>query len=128
MCSILSAIFHWLRTNEQSLAIWLEGLALVAIFILELVEYKRQGQERKDQHEESVAQMKIMQSQADALVNSGRAWVIAELVPICGMFGGDWHRPSGTGGWVGLSEDEIISSLLKNLVFEVFSFSVLSFR
>jgi hypothetical protein len=74
MCPSLSAVYHWLRTNQQSLALWLEGIALVAIFILELVEYKRQGQERKDQHDESVAQMKIMQSQADALVNSERAW------------------------------------------------------
>jgi hypothetical protein len=43
----------WLRTNEQSIAIWLEGIALVAIFILELVEYKRQGRERIEQHKES---------------------------------------------------------------------------
>ena len=35
---ILPAIFHWLQTNEQSLAIWLEGLALVAIFGLELAD------------------------------------------------------------------------------------------
>ena len=107
MCPSLSAVFSWLRTNEW-LALWLEGLALVAIFGLELAEYKRQGQERKDQHDESVKQMKIMQSQADALVNSERAWVIAELIPICRMIAGNWHRPTGTGSWVGMDEDAIL--------------------
>jgi len=38
-----STMFAWLRTNEQSVAVWLEGLALVAIFGLELKEYWRQG-------------------------------------------------------------------------------------
>jgi hypothetical protein len=77
----LSAVFHWLQANE-SLAIWLEGVALVAIFGLELAEYKRQGQERKEQHDESAAQMKIARdaadaarTSADAVLNSERAWV-----------------------------------------------------
>ncbi len=78
MYPVLLAVFHWLRTHEQSLAIWLEGIALVAIFVLELKEYRRQGSEREEQHKESVAQMAIMQSQADALVNSERAWVTLE--------------------------------------------------
>jgi len=80
MYPTLSTILTWLRTNEQSLAIWVEGFALVAIFLLELKEYKRQGVDRKEQHEESAAQLKIMQSQADALVNSERAWIDGELV------------------------------------------------
>lgn len=82
MCPALSAIFNWLRTNQQSLAIWLEGLALVAIFGLELKEYKRQGRERKEQREESAAQIKIAQdsadaakASADALINIERAWI-----------------------------------------------------
>jgi hypothetical protein len=52
--------------------------------------------------------MKIMRSQADALVNSERAWVIAELIPICRLLGGSWHRPTGTGSWVGMDEDAIL--------------------
>jgi hypothetical protein len=56
----------WMRTNEQSIAIWLEGIALVAIFFLELKEYKRQGRDKKEQHEEWVKQMALMQSQADS--------------------------------------------------------------
>src|SRR5271170_7961069 len=86
MYPTLSAVFHWLRTNEQSLAIWLEGLALVAIFWLELKEYQRQGQERKEQHDESAAQMgmardaaKAAQASADAVLNSERAWIEISL-------------------------------------------------
>jgi hypothetical protein len=92
MCPDLWTILNflgWLRTNEQSIAIWLEGIALVAIFILELVEYKRQGRERIEQQKESAAQMAVMQVQADAakanavaaklsaqaVLNSERAWV-----------------------------------------------------
>ena len=94
MCPTLSAVFAWLRTNEP-LAIWLEGLALVAIFGLELVEYKRQGRERIEQHKESAAQMAIMQNQADAakanaeaarlnaqaVLNAERAWIEIVLGP-----------------------------------------------
>ncbi len=81
-------------TNEQSIAIWLEGVALVAIFVLELKEYRRQGRERVGQHRESAAQMAIMQSQADAtranaeaakdnaeaLKNSERAWILVRTL------------------------------------------------
>jgi hypothetical protein len=85
MCPTLSAVQHWLQTNEW-LALWLEGIALVAIFGLELKEYKRQGQERKDQHEETVTQMQTAKeaataakASADALLNSERAWIEISL-------------------------------------------------
>jgi hypothetical protein len=74
--------------NEQSLAIWIEGLALVAIFWLELKEYKRQGRDRVEQQKESAAQMKIAQdaanaakASADAVLNSERAWIEISLGP-----------------------------------------------
>jgi hypothetical protein len=96
MCSTLSTVYAWLALHEQSLAIWLEGLALVAIFGLELKEYKRQGQDRIEQHKESAAQMAIMQSHADAardnaiaaklnaqaVLNSERAWVEIKFGPL----------------------------------------------
>jgi hypothetical protein len=85
MYPTLSAVFHWLQTNEP-IAIWLEGLALVAIFGLELAEYKRQGRERRAQHEESVTQMTIARdaadaakASADAVLNSERAWVLVDI-------------------------------------------------
>jgi hypothetical protein len=93
MCPSLSAIFHWLRTNQQSLAIWIEGLALVAIFGLELKEYKRQGRDRVEQQRESAAQMKIAQDAANAakasaeaarlnaqaVINAERPWIVIEI-------------------------------------------------
>lgn len=99
MCPDLWTIFDllgWLRANGQSIAIWLEGIALVAIFILELVEYRRQGRDKKEQHEEWVKQMAVMQSQADAakasaeasilgaqaVLNSERAWIEIILGPV----------------------------------------------
>ena len=70
-------------TKYESIAIWLEGIALVALFFLDWLEYRRQGAERIEQHRESVAQMKIMQSHADAtkasadaLINIERAWLV----------------------------------------------------
>jgi hypothetical protein len=55
---------------------------------LELAEYRRQGRERKDQHEESAAQMRIAQAaanaakaSADAVLNSERAWIEISLGP-----------------------------------------------
>jgi hypothetical protein len=59
------AVLSWLR-NYDSLAIWLEGVALVFIFFLDWREYRRQGEERVEQHRESAAQMEIMQGQAEA--------------------------------------------------------------
>jgi hypothetical protein len=100
MCSPLSAVFHWLRTNEQSLAIWLEGLALVAIFWLELKEYKRQGQERKEQHEESATQMRISRDAADAakasaqaLIDGERPWVLVENLILLELLPMEQNRP-----------------------------------
>ena len=88
-------MFAWLRTNEQSVAVWLEGLALVAIFGLELKEYWRQGRDRIDQHQETLKQLEIMQAHADAtkgaaeaarisaqaVLNSERAWIEIKLGP-----------------------------------------------
>lgn len=45
---------------------------------------------------------------ATALINSERAWVIAELVPICAKFGSWWHRRAGS-GWAVLTGEEVLS-------------------
>ncbi len=75
-------ISGWLHDHE-SLAIWIEGIALILIFGLELKEYWRQGRERKEQHEELAAQMKIARDAADAarlnaqaVINAERAWIV----------------------------------------------------
>jgi hypothetical protein len=63
----------WLRDYE-SIAIWLEGIALVAIFFLDWREYRHQGRERErqeqdrlEQHKESAQQMEIWRKQIHAI-------------------------------------------------------------
>jgi len=94
MCPILSTVSSWFRANEF-VAIWLEGLALLAIFIWD-------RWDSYQQHTETLAQMEIMQSQANAakdaaeaananaeaaklnaqaVLNSERAWVEIKLGP-----------------------------------------------
>lgn len=53
--------------------------------------------------------LRAIRRQSDAIIRSERAWVVAELVPICAKSGGEWCRPSGTGSYVALSEDEILN-------------------
>ena len=99
MYSAMLTALAWLRTNEW-LALWVEGLALVAIFIWDRIDSHQQ-------HDETVKQMEIMQNQAratemaanaatksaEALINSERAWVIAELVPEAMRFMDNrWYR------------------------------------
>jgi hypothetical protein len=90
---VLDAVATWLKTHEF-IAIWLEGVALVAIFFLDWREYRKQGADRIEQHRESIEQMRIMQSHADAtkdaaiaarvstdvLVSSERAWVMGDIL------------------------------------------------
>jgi len=52
--------------------------------------------------------LQAIEKQANALINSERAWVIAELVPVCLKFGMSWHRPTGD-GWAALSDKEILN-------------------
>jgi len=103
----------WLHKYE-SIAIWLEGIALVLIFVWD-------RRDSRQQHRETLAQMEIMRNQAratetaadaatksaEALINSERAWVMAELVPICVKFGDWWHRPAGS-SWAPLSQEEVL--------------------
>jgi hypothetical protein len=104
---MLETILCWLHKYE-SLAIWLEGIALVAIFVLDWRNRADQRRDREEQHEETVAQLKVSQAQADAIMNSERAWVMAELIPICEKFNdGYWRRRVGN-GWTTLSEEEIV--------------------
>jgi hypothetical protein len=82
----------------------------IAIFIMQTVLFRRSAIAARDA-------AKSADKSAQAYMNSERAWVIAELIPICREYGGQWHRPSGTGGLVALSKDEIIRGyhLMHNL-------------
>src|ERR1700731_3482932 len=61
----------WLRTYE-SVAIWLEGIALVLIFVWDRLDSRQQ-------HKETLAQLNASQAQADALINSERAWLMVDV-------------------------------------------------
>lgn len=43
-----------------------------------------------------------------ALINSERAWLIVEMVPLCRMSGNSWHYAADRGGTL-LSEDELVN-------------------
>ncbi len=63
--------FKSLQTYE-SVAIWLEGIALVFIFIWDRLD-------SSEEQKEVLAQLAVSQKQADALINSERAWVMAQI-------------------------------------------------
>src|SRR6516165_2175251 len=71
-------VTEWLKDHE-SLAIWLEGIALVAIFTWDRID-------SKSQHQETLAHIKIATEQAEtarltaqSVVNSERAWLTTSL-------------------------------------------------
>ena len=68
MCSLF---LEWLNKYE-AVAIWLEGIALVAIFGLDWWN-GRKG------HEETLEQLKVAQDQIKISQNAERAWVMTEL-------------------------------------------------
>jgi hypothetical protein len=72
MWRCLQAIADWLKTYE-SVAIWLEGIALVAIFVLDWRERIDQRKERKAQHRETAEQLAVSHSQVVAAMNSADA-------------------------------------------------------
>lgn len=78
MSQVLPALVSWLH-NHEAIALWLEGIALVLIFIWDRLD-------NNQQHEQTLEQMKIMQRQADALINSERAWVFADIGQLPGDF------------------------------------------
>jgi hypothetical protein len=72
MRAFLGAFAEWLKTNE-SVAIWLEGIALVAILALDWRERIDQRKERQEQHKETGAQLVASQKQVEATIKSAEA-------------------------------------------------------
>src|SRR6266403_5288805 len=56
--SMIETIINWLKTYDF-IAIWLEGIALVAIFVWDRLDSRKQ-------HEETLAQMEVSQKQVEA--------------------------------------------------------------
>lgn len=78
MTRLLTAVANWLSSHEY-IAIWAEGIALVAIFIWDRLDSRAQ-------HEQTIAQLQIAQEQAEAsrnaaqsVINAERAWVMTYL-------------------------------------------------
>jgi hypothetical protein len=65
------SILEWL-TRYEAVAVWLEGVALVAILVADLWTSHRD-------REETIAQLKLAQKQIEASHNAERAWVMTEL-------------------------------------------------
>jgi hypothetical protein len=65
---------NWLDTltRYEAVAVWLEGIALVAIFIWDRIDFYKS-------HKEIVGQLKLAQDQITATQNAERAWVLTEL-------------------------------------------------
>ena len=64
-------VLDWL-TKYEALALWLEGIALVAIFIWDRLDNRRE-------HRETIKQIKLAQDQITAVQNAERAWVLTKL-------------------------------------------------
>jgi hypothetical protein len=102
----LSAFVSWLSTHEY-IAIWLEGIALVAIFIWDRLD------SRAD-HEQTMAQLRIAQQQAatsqasvQSVINAERAWVVPELRPHARRFAdGSYYRLNTS---VPLSTEDVLA-------------------
>jgi hypothetical protein len=67
----MNSFFQWLNAYE-ALAVWLEGIALVAIFIWDRVDAKRD-------HDETLRQIKLVEDQITVSQNAERAWVMTYL-------------------------------------------------
>jgi len=63
----------------ETVAVWLEAIALIAIFFLDWKERKENRKERQEQHEETAAQLQVAQSQAEATKKSADAAIEAAL-------------------------------------------------
>jgi hypothetical protein len=63
----------------ETIAVWLEAIALAAIFFLDWKERKENRKERQEQHDENTAQLKVAQSQAEATQKSADAATEAAL-------------------------------------------------
>jgi hypothetical protein len=67
----MTGFLDWL-TKYEAVAVWLEGIALVAIFIWDRVDAHHD-------HTETLAQLDIAQAQIKISQNAERAWVLTEL-------------------------------------------------
>src|SRR5947208_16606988 len=93
MCSVFRLLLLGLLDSYQYIALWLEAIALLAIFIWDRIDASQQHKQTIAQIRASEAAATAANKSAEALINSERAWVIAELVPLFTKFkDGKWRR------------------------------------
>jgi hypothetical protein len=101
---LVKEIVNWFRTHEY-VAIWLEGIALVAIFWLDLNDRRERGREQERQHKETLEQLRISQQQTDAATEAALAAkksadISAALHrPLVGLSGVTLKTGRGTRNW-----------------------------
>src|SRR5579862_4247892 len=57
--------FYWFKQNEH-VAVWLEGFALILIFGLDYFNRLDEARERKSEHEETIQQLDLLRKQSEA--------------------------------------------------------------
>ena len=71
LVSVVISRFCWFKTYEH-VALWLEGIALVLIFVWDRIDHN-------DQHKETMAQIAIAERQSRFALNVERAWLTPVL-------------------------------------------------
>jgi hypothetical protein len=74
----MSVLVAWLR-NYEFIAIWLEGIALVALFFLDWREYRNQGRERENQEKDRAEQRRESSDQMEIWRKQIHADRVAEI-------------------------------------------------
>src|SRR2546425_4366616 len=78
----------------ETIGVWVEAIALIAIFFLDWKERKENRKERQEQHEETAAQLQVAQSQAEATKKSSDAATeAAEAAKKSAEIAAALHRP-----------------------------------
>jgi hypothetical protein len=101
---LVKEIGDWFRTHEY-VAIWLEGIALVAIFWLDLTDRRERRREQEQQHKETLEQLRISQQQTDAATEAALAAKksadisVALHRPLVGLSGVTLKTGRGTRNW-----------------------------
>jgi hypothetical protein len=91
----------------EAIGIWVEAVALIAIFVLDLCERKDQRKERKQQHDETADMMRVAQAQAEATKKSADAAIeAAQAAKKSADIAASLHRPfvglcTARAGWSG---------------------------
>jgi len=102
----MRAFLDWL-TKYEAVAIWLEGVALVAIFGLDWWNARTGHKETLEQLRLSTIQAKSLESSVRSTVNSERAWILAEL---------SWHKHRKGGLILGSSQVQAKGEVLTTSV------------